>query len=187
MNIMSTVDNKKPCTALFIDLSKASDTVDHTLLLKKLYNIGSDEVAYNWFQSYLMDRQQCESMGSVKSEFVQIAKGVPQGSVHGPVLFTLHINDIVSAVTGCNIHLNADDSILYCTADTVQSAVVSLQHCFADLEVALKIPKLTQTKPNLCFSLEPKILIWITSSSQLKVAPILKESWYTNTLAFGLM
>ena len=69
-----------------------------------------------------MGKQQCVAMGSVKSEFVQIAKDVLQGSVLGPVLFTCHINDIVSAITGCNIHPYADDTILYCTADAAQSA-----------------------------------------------------------------
>ncbi len=57
-DVISALDNKKHCAALFIDLSEAFDTVDHTLLLKKLLNIGFDDVAFNWFQRYLMDRQQ---------------------------------------------------------------------------------------------------------------------------------
>ena len=89
------------------------------------------------------------AIGTVKCEFVQIAKGVQQGSVLGPVQFTLYINDIVSAVTECNIHLYADDTILYGIAYAVHSAVKSLQHCFADLEIALNIHNLVLSKDNL--------------------------------------
>ena len=88
-----------------------------------------------------MDRQQCVAVGTVKSQFVHVAKGVPQGLILGPVLFTLYIDDIVFSVTGCNIHLYADDTILHCNADIVHS-YKSLQHCFSDLQVALNNHKL---------------------------------------------
>lgn len=99
-DIITALDRKKHCAALFIDLSKAFDAVDHVLLLKILRSLRFDDLAFKWFQSYLSDRQQCVGIGDSKSEFVQLAKGVPQDSILGPLLFSLYINDITSVVTG---------------------------------------------------------------------------------------
>lgn len=77
-----------------------------------------------WCQSYVGNRQQCVFL--LEMDFVQIAKAVPQGSIIGPTLFTLYVDDIISTVTVCNIHLYADDTILYCIANDALSAVNSL-------------------------------------------------------------
>ncbi len=127
---------------LLIFLRHLTQLIMHYLKKKQLLNIGFDDVACNWFHSYLMDRQQCVAIGDIKSKFVQVTKGVLQGSVLGPVLFTLYINNIVSVISGCNFHFYADDTVLYCVSDTAQSATDSLQHCFAILEVALNNIKL---------------------------------------------
>ena len=71
------------------------------------------------------------------SEFLSITKGVPQGSVLGPVLFTLYINELVSSLTGCCAHLYADDTVIYCTADTPQAATDNLQLSFNILQDTL--------------------------------------------------
>lgn len=86
------------------------------MLLERFNSIAFDNIAYKWFQSYLMARQQCVVIGNIKSEFVQIAKGVPQGSILGPVPFTLYKENIASSVTGCNIHQYADDGCYYFTS-----------------------------------------------------------------------
>ena len=76
-DIITALDRKKHCAALFIDLSKAFDTVDHTLFLKRLHSLHRFvDMAFKWFQSYLSNRQQCVCIGDIKSKFVQIAKGV---------------------------------------------------------------------------------------------------------------
>ena len=67
-----------------------------------------------WFLNYLSDRQQSVNLGTIRSEFLLITKGVPQGSTLGPVLFTVYINHIFSSLTYCHAHLYVDDTILYC-------------------------------------------------------------------------
>ena len=124
-------------TALFVDLSKAFDTVDHHLLLKKLGNIGLDSSACDWFNDYISSRRQCLTFGDVQSDFLSVAKGVPQGSVLGPALFTIFINDIISSLHDCQAHLYADDRVLYCIADSTQLAIDNLQLSFNVLQEVL--------------------------------------------------
>ena len=125
------------CAALFIDLSKAFDTVNHSLLLRRLENIGCDSNSLKWFHNYLSDRQQYVRAGKVKSAPLPITNGVPQGSILGPVFFTIYINDIAKEVKNCNIHLYADDTILYCWADSMTLAFNNLQLAFNVLQNAL--------------------------------------------------
>ena len=147
-DITSALDRRKHCAALFVDLSKAFDTVDHQLLLKRLSDIGLDMDACAWFHGYLSSRRQCVKSPLGNSEFLPISKGVPQGSVLGPVLFTIYINEMVSSITGCCAHLYADDAIIHCTADTPQAATDNLQLSFyllqdtlADLKLVLNSQK----------------------------------------------
>ena len=113
-----------------VDLSKAFDTVCHSLLLDTLYSIGFDGNACNWFQSYLSGRSQCVKTGRAQSGFLPILKGVPQGSILGPVLFTLYINQMALSLEGCHAHFYADDTIIYCISDSVQHAIDMLQRAF---------------------------------------------------------
>ena len=136
-DIVSAVDNKKQCAALFIDLSKAFDTVNHSLLLRRLQNIGCDSNSLKWFHNYLSDRQQYVRAGKAQSAPLPITNGVPQGSILGPVFFTIYINDIAKEITNCNIHLYADDTILYCWADSMDLAFNNLQLAFNVLQNAL--------------------------------------------------
>ncbi|KAF7643591.1 hypothetical protein LDENG_00236790, partial [Lucifuga dentata] len=137
INDISSVDNGKDSTALFIDLSKAFDTVDHSLLLSKLHSISFNSNAYRWFQDYLSNRKQSVFMGNVHSNFLSISKDVPQGTIPGPILFSIYINNITSCLTECKFHLYADDTILYCFADSVQLAAEKLQHSFNIIQDAL--------------------------------------------------
>ena len=141
-NIASAMDKSKHCAAIFIDLSKAFDTVDHSLLLFILHSVGFDSDACSWFQSYLSERSQCVKAGKAQSGFLPISKGVPQGSILGPALFTLYINNMALSLDGCQAHFYADDTILYCIADTVQLAVEKLQLAFNAFQESLKKLKL---------------------------------------------
>ena len=121
-DIVNGIDKTKHCAVIFVDLSKAFYTVDHSLLLLTLSSVGFTPGACAWFKSYLDGRHQCVKIGMNQSESILITKGVPQGSVLGQVLFTIYVNTIVPLLN-CQVHLYADDTILYCIADSVKIAM----------------------------------------------------------------
>ncbi|KAL1447874.1 hypothetical protein WDU94_006590 [Cyamophila willieti] len=107
-------NNKMATILVLFDFSKAFDLVSHRVLLSKLQNLGFDTSAIDWFGSYLSDRTQCV-LGAKqrRSKWMPVVSGVPQGSVLGPLLFSLYINDISSCFTSSSYHLYADDLQLY--------------------------------------------------------------------------
>ena len=96
---------------ILIDLQKAFDTVDHKILLTKLKATGANETVVAWFTSYLSNRKQVVDVQGTMSSPQAITCGVPQGSILGPLLFLLYVNDMPSSVT-CDLMLYADDSAL---------------------------------------------------------------------------
>lgn len=98
--------------AIFLDLAKAFDTVNHTILLKKLYNYGFRGQFQSLLSSFFSDRSQVVSVGNFRSSRVILKAGVPQGSVLSPLLFNLYVNDMSDRVVGCRIFQYADDTVL---------------------------------------------------------------------------
>ena len=94
-----------------MDLSKAFDTVDHNLLLQKSVGLSDDTV--NWFQSYLTNRKQRTSVGDTLSVAAPITVAVQQGSILGPLLFLIYVNDLPSCQLASEIILYADDTVIY--------------------------------------------------------------------------
>ena len=103
-----------------MDLQKALDTVDHEILLCKLHYYGIRGESSNWFKSYLSNRHQFVSIYAYDSGFAEINCRVPQGSVLGPPLFLLYINDLNQANKFCKVHHFTDDTNLLYSGESIK-------------------------------------------------------------------
>ena len=115
---LSNLDKNKVSCAIYLDLSKAFDTVDKTILLKKLEHFGIRGIGLKLLENYLTNRKQCVMLDGVLSEVLPINCGVPQGSNLGPLLFLIYVNDL-PGVSNLITKLFADDTCLFLTADSV--------------------------------------------------------------------
>ena len=111
-SIRSNLDKKTYSCGVFVDLEKAFDTVNHKILIAKLEHIGIRGVANHWIESYLNKRNQGVKLNGFTSESKNITCGVPQGSILGPLLFLIYINDMNKAFEKCTVHHFADDTNL---------------------------------------------------------------------------
>ena len=128
------VDSGKEVRAVFCDISKAFYRVWHRGLLHKLSGIGCSEPILKWFSSYLTGRGQRVVLNGQTSDWASVLARVPQGSILGPLLFLIYINDIVTNI-GCSIRLFADDTSLYIVVECPNTAAKLLN---ADLETTFK-------------------------------------------------
>jgi len=116
--IISHIQNKEHCLGLFLDLSKAFDSLQHDILLRKLQHYGIRGVTLNWFRSYLSNRTQSVSFQNVNSQPKIVNCGVPQGSVLGPLLFLIYVNDLANSSKLGEFIIYADDTnIIYAHKD----------------------------------------------------------------------
>ena len=110
--ILFNLDQNEVTGMVFVDFRKAFDVIDHHVLLKKLELYRVSDVAVSWFKSYLSDRYQFVSLEGKSSECLPLKKGVPQGSVLGPVLFLPFVNDLPLHLPNSSIDMFADDTTI---------------------------------------------------------------------------
>ena len=117
--ILMGMDKGLVTGAVFIDLAKAFDTIDHDVLIHKLKHYGVCDESLLWFKDYFCARKQFVTIDSHRSEELDIACGVPQGSILGPLLFIIYINDLSSCMRSCSVSMYAHDTAIYFAASTV--------------------------------------------------------------------
>ena len=127
--ILSALNKKQTALLLLVDYSKAFDLVDHNILLHKLWHYGIRGKAHDWFRSYLSNRTQFVSVEDRISNTKGIRYGVPQGSVLGPLLFILYINDLPNISDKVRFILYADDANIVITADS-EAEIISIFEVF---------------------------------------------------------
>ena len=154
-DILMSLDKKQCSFLLFLDLSAAFDTVDHSILLNTLmkkYNIRNSVL--EWIKSYLTDRNYKVNINKAFSKGVFLLFGVPQGSILGPILFILYISEIenIARCHGFRIHVYADDTQLYISFEkcSVLSVVSEVEHCLREIKawMANNFLKLNEDKTN---------------------------------------
>ena len=111
--ILDAMDRKELTAVVLLNLSKAFDSIEHSLLFKKLHSLGVSRKAVDWFKSYLSDRSQSVRIGHILSEGRVITHGIPQGSILGPALFSIYINDLPTTPIACPLESYVDDSKIY--------------------------------------------------------------------------
>ena len=147
--IVDAYHERAYAACFFLDLRKAFDIIDHEILLTKLGHMGFRGHISQYLTSYITNRKQFVQIKDFKSNDCQITKGVPQGSILGPLLFCLFINDIVMAVD-TDVVLFADDAAFFVKAPTLEILYERILKLFSDLHIYLEksklVPNLTKSK-----------------------------------------
>ena len=148
LNIQKALDDGNIGRGVFVDLQKAFDTVDHQILLAKLNHYGIRGVSNDWFKSYLSNCNQYVSINGYESGLAALNCGVAQGSVLGPLLFLLCINDLIQTTKFCKVHPFADDTNLLCLSNfskklnkLVNADLKHLVKCLNTNKISLNVKK----------------------------------------------
>ena len=141
--LIESLDRGEYVIGIFLDFSKAFDTVDHKILLQKLYHYGIRGPAYDWFYSYLTDQKQYVTYNGISSNTKNVFCGVPQGSILGPLLFLVYINDLCSVCEYATPILFADDTNLFCSGKDLETIQMEINTELTKISTWLKVNKLS--------------------------------------------
>ena len=159
--ILTNIDNKKLNGLLLVDFKKAFDLVDHEILILKLRMFGCSPLVLKWFTSYLSDRYQRTYFKNTLSDMRPVKIGVPQGSILGPLLFILFINDLPSQLSHSESTMFADDTTVLTEGSSIHDLNVKLNLVAQDLSTW------TQQNRMVTNTLKTKTML-IHSPQQLK-------------------
>ena len=139
------LDNHKVISLVSMDLSKAFDTLPHDLIVKKLEDYGGDSKVINLVTNYLSARQQRVRLSGQHSSMKTVMKGVPKGSILGPILFNIFMNDLSYAIDECTLFTYADDTQLFKSAEDIDQVEHAIN---ADLKKVDEWYEFNQMKRN---------------------------------------
>ena len=141
--LISSIQKGEFVIGIFLDFSKAFDTVNHDILIRKLEHIGIRGVALQWFVSYLANRKQFVSYNGVQSSMKTMKCGVPQGSILGPLLFLVYVNDLARVCKRTSPFLFADDTNLFKNGTDLVQIIKETNEELEDISLWLKVNKLS--------------------------------------------
>ena len=141
--LINSIENGETVVGVYLNFSKAFDTVDHNILLTKLYHYGIRGNALQWFKSYMSERKQFVSYNGTSSSMKTVCCGVPQGSILGPILFLLYINDLSNVCKNTEPFLFADDSNLFISDSDLYKLQSQLNNELENISLWLKVNKLS--------------------------------------------
>ena len=125
--IFKAYDMSSQTDIIFLDFKKAFDSVPHDELLLKLRKIGISGILWFWFRAYLKSRKQCVCINGQFSDFLPVLSGIPQGSILGPLLFLIYINDLPTSVSNSSVLIFADDTKCYSGISSMQESTLLQQ------------------------------------------------------------
>ena len=140
-DLLMAINTYGGAVLILLDLSAAFDTINHTILLQRQHELGIRDAALDWFKSYLSQRRQSVVINGTRSSHRNMSFRVPQGSVHGPILFTLYTTPLgaIARKYPLNFHLYADDTQLYMSfkpnnAESLPLVISNIKNCVIDIK-----------------------------------------------------
>ena len=174
---INDIDSGKLVGTVFLDLRKAFDLVDHDILIYKLKLYHFSEKSINLFKSYLSNRQQSVVVGNVQSNKLVMQSGVPQGSILGPLLFLLYINDMTFSCNDLNIDLYADDSTMFQSGFKILDIQTRLQKNLDEIDKWCTLNNMAlHPKKTKCMVIGSRYMLQHSNQLSLKIGDTVLEN-----------
>lgn len=137
-DVYSSFNERGFLMAVFLDFRRAFDTVNHNILLRKLECYGVRGIALKWFESYLSNRDQAVRVGGCVSSVLPVSIGVPQGSILGPILFNLYINDMYNSYRSLSFMHYADDTTVFLRGRNLDELAATMSQGLSSIDIWLR-------------------------------------------------